>query len=234
MTYSIRTTTLVSLALIIGLPSFASALTPDQACHKGRIDAATRFLACQQKLISKALSSGSTLGLDSSMAKCRVKYAAAWIHVQAKASGNGSICDGPRFVDNGSTVTDVYTGLQWEKKTTDASVQDVGLIFRLNENGDGSAYTSLLSTLTSGCFAGSCDWRIPTLAELQTIYQEPCLTTNCIDPAFGPSFNGRFWSSTPNIADLEVGWTVNFLGGTLEVWDRGFDYRVRAVRGGLL
>jgi len=125
-----------------------------------------------------------------------------------------------------------------EKKTNDLSVHDVGLIFRLNQSGlapaaNGSAYTNLLLTLNNGCFAGSCDWRVPTLTELQTIQQEPCAGSPCIDAAFGPTYPARYWTSTDNLDQPTSGWTVNFQNGTLDSWNRASDYAVRAVRGGL-
>ncbi len=56
--------------------------------------------------------------------------------------------------------------------------------------GKRDAFTTFLPALnSSGCFAGQCDWRLPTIYELQTILSEayPCATDPCIDPVFGPT-----------------------------------------------
>jgi hypothetical protein len=232
---------LFMMVLGLSVPGFASASVQDEmACAKGRIDAASRFYSCQQKLISKIVATGSAVGLDAKMAKCRSKYASAWLKIQAHAAGTGATCDSAdRFVDNGDgTVTDLFTGLVWEKKTNDASVHDVGMIFRLDASGitslgDGAAYTTFLAALNDGCFAGRCDWRIPTLAELQTMRAEPCTTPTCVDAAFGPSDGQYFWTSTPKATEPDRGWTVRFSDGALVDRSRGEDFRVRAVRGQL-
>jgi hypothetical protein len=67
---------------------------------------------------------------------------------------------------------------------------------------DGQAFTIFLAALNSGgCFAGQCDWRLPTLAELETILQamtpSPCDTSPCIDEeVFGPTVATYYWSDT--------------------------------------
>jgi hypothetical protein len=128
-----------------------------------------------------------------------------------------------RWVDLGNgTAYDRVTGLTWEQKTDDGGIHDKDNNYTwgtFDGNADGTAFTTFLATLNggvtgvgdcrsedgitqSGGFAGHCDWRLPTVAELQTILLEPlpCSTTPCIDQSvFGPvnaSFSfGRYWSS---------------------------------------
>src|SRR5213594_3659825 len=95
-----------------------------------------------------------------------------------------------RFVDNGDgTVTDNETGLQWVQKVAGSScphcVNDT-YTWSSSAAPDGSAFTSFLNTLNGGAtgvgncvsadgstvtggFNNHCDWRLPTIAELQTI-----------------------------------------------------------------
>jgi hypothetical protein len=161
-------------------------------------------------------------------------------------------CFATRFVDNGDgTVTDHKTGLMWEKKTGTvgtfvncsmtlcADPHDVN-----NTYSYGTAYTDFLAKLNNGdssdgtaitgCFAGDCDWRLPTSAELQTILlaPNPCGTHPCIDPAFGPTVLDLYWSATTLAGFPFRAWMVNFIDGFVFHNDKGANIYVRAVRGG--
>jgi hypothetical protein len=150
---------------------------------------------------------------------------------------NTSGCFATRFVDNGDgTVTDHQTGLQWEKKdnldstANTADPHDADNTYTWTASGtepDGTAYTDFLAKLNNGnsidgttitgCFAGHCDWRLPTSAELQTILLAayPCATSPCIDPAFGPTQSNFYWSATTNagLFPFNFAWYVNFFDG---------------------
>ena len=101
-----------------------------------------------------------------------------------------------RFVDNGDgTLCDTRTGLMWEKKNAADGVQDlsnphdVDNLYTWRSSGgpnvtdrDGTLYADFIAKL-NGAVAhfveseqlGSYrDWRVPTLAELQTLLAEPC------------------------------------------------------------
>jgi uncharacterized protein DUF1566 len=129
-----------------------------------------------------------------------------------------------RFVDNGDgTVTDHQTGLTWEKKDdTCPGIHCVTDTYTWSTNywtgvPDGTAFVTFLGTLNScsiacvgtvdSCstnfrkpgFADHCDWRLPTIEELQTILlADPCgdgTKSPCIDPVFGPTAE-LYWSTT--------------------------------------
>ena len=108
-------------------------------------------------------------------------------------------CAATRFVDNGDgTVTDHQTGLMWERKVSGAlpclalptrcvsatfSFADAFATFLPEVNGKGTA---------SG-LGGHNDWRLPSFLELTFI--RDCAAGNpCIDPAFGPTAAGDYWS----------------------------------------
>lgn len=164
-----------------------------------------------------------------------------------------------RYVDNGDgTVTDNYTGLQWEKKVAGSScpncVDDahswcVGYPNCTNPSNqpDGTAFTDFLGTLndctssdgtvvTDAGFAGHCDWRLPTSQELDTIFDSGQGTCGggsgaCINPIFGPTtVVGSYWSATSYASGSIYAWLVNFSTGVTFAGRKGNADPVRAVR----
>src|SRR5262249_22478780 len=83
------------------------------------------------------------------------------------------------------TGTDYDTGLVWEQKTDDGSVHDKDNMYILTIEiagipPNGTAFTDFLGTLNNcvddgtdpptgviGGFAGHCDWRLPSIVELE-------------------------------------------------------------------
>lgn len=239
--------TLVALAVVVLLASAASASTPEEQCQKGRYTASAKYAACQLKALAKRYSGGLSSTYDAASGKCSAKYVAVWARLEAKATGSGSSCDHPRFADNGDgTVIDRLTGLRWEQKTSLDTVVNLGnphdadnaYTWTAGGEGftapDGAAFTSFLSALNGGCFAGQCDWRLPTLAELQTIQlaPSPCGTTPCIDPVFGPTAPLKYWTGTTFATPTDA-WEVEFNQGFAANDTKSLADRVRAVRGGL-
>src|SRR5262249_55765309 len=169
-----RCTRAIVAALLVGAAATASA-SPEERCQGNRYVVAGTYERCQLKAAGKYYANGSAdIPKYQEMArKCGEVHARMLLRLQGRAAGSGSTCDGARYVDNGDgTVTDKLTGLQWEKKTDDASVHDRDDRYSWGAGGAGAAgtaYTSFLAALNGACFAGHCDWRLPTLTELQTI-----------------------------------------------------------------
>jgi len=173
-----------------------------------------------------------------------------------------------RFVDNGNSVTDNYTGLQWVKTCCLDGVPDAsnpqdadntytwGLFDGCPFEGcpNGSAFTDYLARLNLcttelsnqppvfAGFAGHCDWRLPTIAELRTLLgtqdTPPCGggVVPCITPAVGPTTAGDYWSATTLVDGAIFAWYVNFSEVRVSAASKrsypGGPLYVRAVRGG--
>ncbi len=157
------------------------------------------------------------------------------------AGGCGS--SDAELVDNGDgTVTHTQTGLMWEKK-----VAGSGCLHCVDDTyawSDGmSEFVSHVNGITDvpsiqPGLGGHSDWRLPTIAELQTILllgpeppaPFPCSTSPCIDPIFGPTAAGKYWSSTTLANNQARAWFVFFdTGGANDDLKTDSDH-VRAVR----
>jgi Protein of unknown function (DUF1566) len=167
----------------------------------------------------------------------------------------------PRFVANGDgTVTDNQAGLMWELQTNTCSGGAVTCTtnqYTWSSTGalaDGTLFTSFIAGLNGGdyynpsvgqvvnagpgsCLANHCDWRIPTLAELQTIVQitaAGCKTTApCIDPIFGPTAplsQSAYWTNSTYSAGTSGGYLVYFLDGAVLTDNKTQANYARAVR----
>jgi len=239
--------------------------TTQQLCDYQRLTAWKKFYGCMETVLAKNAKFiifnrfDPTVDEFAARAKCRHAYFRKWDGFQAKASLAGSTCIGSRFIDNGDqTVTDNLTMLVWEKKTNGDNVSNDADPHDADNgenwggpNENGTAFTVFLSALNSGAgFADSNGWRLPTLAELQSIIlnfschgsgQTPgcrCPTSPCVDPALdaGNTAPLPHWSETSDLTDhpfQQYAWRVSFLDGSTDSDQKGSGGNVRAVHGGL-
>jgi len=245
------------LVCCLATTSVHASVSPEQNCQAARYKAAGKYSKCQAYANALRERTADFSTFQKKTSQCRDKYRATWAKLQAKYPATS--CAAPRFVDNGTTVTDNLTALEWEKKTNldstpngadphDADNRytwcaDVDANF-LCDNGvntgpaDGTLFTGFLASLDSagGCFTGLCDWRVPTREELQTILAGsfPCSTSPCIDPVFGPTqFNDAYWSSNTYLFQPDNAWCVAFDQGIVGISTKANPIYARGVRGGL-
>jgi hypothetical protein len=159
-------------------------------------------------------------------------------------------CYEARFDASGPTVIDLATGLEWEKKVAADDIADyanphdvdndytwcIGASTTCNaENSplDGTIATDFLAKLngsSGACHENHCDWRLPTLSELQAI-TEACDSPPCVAaPALLPMRPNYYWSSTTLVDNQSIAWQVNFENGTLTASYKPAESYVRAVR----
>lgn len=142
------------------------------------------------------------------------------------------------FVDNGNgTITDLATGLMWEKLSNDGGVHDVDAVYTWAD-----AFSTKIAALNSAGFGGFNDWRLPNRFELQTLVNlgahDPathtafrsacgagCTVLNCSCTASDYYWTSTSWHEIPNQA-----WQVLFEVGHEEWSTKSSTARVRAVR----
>lgn len=157
------------------------------------------------------------------------------------------------FTDNGNgTITDITTGLMWEKKSDDGSIHDKDNTYTWGSTSNpypmnGTMVATFLAALNAGSgFAGYTDWRIPNVNELQSLVNYGA-TNPSVYGAFNSGCTGGctvlscsctdsydYWSSTTRVDYPIYAWTVFFSTGDVSegLKSDGLYIRVRAVRGG--
>jgi hypothetical protein len=242
--------------------SAEAVLYPDQRCEADRAKAAGNYASCTQKAMAKAWTIKFYLPqFTAAVGKCAAKYAAVWPRLQARAAGSGVVCDNDRFDTTvPGKVSDRLTALEWEIKTgldgtaNAADVHDADNRYVWSGPGgsglssaNGTAFTTFFASVNGNpCFAGTCDWRLPTWSEIATIMTifPTCASAPCIEPALGPTASSSYWTSTTVGGIKSFAWFADFsgtpfdfadfTGGPLNyTWKFQGDFHVRAVRGGL-
>ena len=129
----------------------------------------------------------------------------------------------PAYIDNGLTVTDAVSSLEWQKEVKGPMAWQ-----------DALAYADNL------LLAGKSDWRLPNKNELRSL-----LDYSTFNPAIGkvfavttPPWGGNYWTSTSSSEAYIWGgpayaWPIGFGDGPWGIYgNKSTDYYVRVVRGG--
>lgn len=158
-----------------------------------------------------------------------------------------------QYRDNGDgTITDLNTGLMWEKKSRDGSIHDIANQYTWGMVTDpytmnGTIVTTFLATLNAGSgFAGHADWRLPNVKELVSLVdyenENPSIAA-AFDTACAPTCTvltcsctrgAMHWSATANAGSPDTAWFVHFgESGSVYPEYKSSALAVRAVRGGV-
>ena len=129
------------------------------------------------------------------------------------------------FTDNGDgTVTHQKTGLTWMRCSLGQTWTGTTC------SGTAQTYTYATAKKQTANFAGYSDWRLPNIAELQTIVERdnyyPAINTEL----FPNTHNYWFWSSSPDVGVTDNAWSVYFKYGSVSSYNRSDAFPVRLVR----
>jgi len=241
--------TIGMIICVLALAAVGTAYGADATlkCKQSKLRALGKVKSCLEKNAASVLG-----GKEDKSTDCQTKFTNALAKADQKATDAGTSC---RYIDNGNdTVSDLNTGLVWEKKdstcpgphcSTTQYTWSTGAPY----NPDGTAFTIFLYGLNGGtsstgvsttaCFAGHCDWRLPLPEELVKIVDPSAIGCGsgspCIDPTFGATATQNYWTATTHASGASNAWFVAFYTPTSPVFN---DFKpntlsVRAVRGGL-
>lgn len=154
------------------------------------------------------------------------------------------------YVDNGDgTITDLNTGLMWEKKADDGGLHDQDDTYRWSGDGSQETIWDWLDDVNAEGgtgFAGHSDWRIPNLRELESVIDRgtfnpsvalalnaACMPGCTVTACSCTSTSSVYWTSTAQAATpADYAWGVYFFSGTMDAYAKTGDVlAVRAVRG---
>jgi hypothetical protein len=222
----------------------------DQGTVQTMVDAHTSDLAT-------LLSGGSVANCAADLAACLAEphstamqtgQTGCWDSAGTAIACAGTLQDGALqagvargYTDNGNgTVTDVETGLTWEKLSDDGSIHDKDTTYTWAD-----AFAVKIAMLNATSFAGHDDWRVPNVNEIKSLVDygavSPAVTAP-LDQACAPGCtvltcsctqSDAYWTSTSFQAAPLAAWIHEFNSGFLGVLGKTDPAHVRAVRGGL-
>lgn len=228
----------LSLVTVVGIASAAA--TPQQKCETTKLKALGKVRACLLKQRGNVI-----LGKTDESAECLSKFQGAIDKADAKAAAALTSCR--YIVDGDGTLSDLNTGLRWEQKDDAGGVHDKDNAYSWGATNapDGTIFTSFLYGLNgatsndgvsagTACFAGYCDWRIPTVQEFAAILTDEIGCGPCVNAAFGTPQNDHDWAATTVTDDPSRAWIGAMNGGVVTHVPKtaGPVYGL-AVRGGL-
>lgn len=251
-------------ALLVLRKGVGQTITLDCSAYDSKISSLqTNLQTCEARPVcgNSTIESGEDCELEQSLADTcgNLGYDGGTLACSPGCAYDTSGCWNSRFDASEGTILDRQTGLQWEKKDGADGVEDydnphdvdnaytwsgtdpgeVGTVFSdfLAKLNYGVSYP--LSTTTVGCYAGHCDWRLPTREEMKTIIgvSLPACTGggSCTYddflPEVGASGPSKWTLSTYGGAEYGA-WIIDIDGNEEDGDFKNVAHGVRAVRKG--
>jgi hypothetical protein len=158
-------------------------------------------------------------------------FSTATVHAACDSNIPASTPDS-QLIDNGDgTVTDSKTGLMWKQCVE-------GLSGSTCATGTADTFTWQAALQQPGTvnggggFAGYTDWRLPDIAELESLVEKQCHSPAINTTRFPNTPSSTVWSGSPYAHYSGIAWYVGFNNGYSNFGYRFGNYGVRLVRSG--
>lgn len=135
-----------------------------------------------------------------------------------------------RYKDNGDgTISDLQTGLMWQKCAIGQSGEDCAEGKAVAFQWD-NAKQQDSNFNDKGGLAGHTDWRVPKIKELRGLVELSCWSPSINITFFPNTPDSNFWSSSPYSGYSRNAWYVSFANGSAAFNHANLKHYVRLVR----
>lgn len=132
------------------------------------------------------------------------------------------------YTDHGNgSITDKQTGLMWQQCSigTDAVLC----------SGTATDYSwqqalAVVQSINSNAPAGHNNWRLPSVAELNTLADTACHAPAINAGMFPATLTAQYWTASPSAADGSKAWVVDFTDGSSSAISKISERPIRLVR----
>jgi len=139
------------------------------------------------------------------------------VHVRAVRNPFSTSIPTSRFQDNlDGTITDHHSGLIWQQ------IPSTSLM----------TWEDALRHAANLSLAGSTDWRLPNIKELQSLNDEKLANPSFNNYYFAAIVTGHYWSSTTLVQSPAKAWDISTAYGIVSYQDKTAKENVLCVRGG--
>lgn len=150
-----------------------------------------------------------------------------------------------RYLNNtNGTVTDIDTGLMWQKCSLGLSGPDCEISTRMEIDTETEmevevdtvqlfSWQAALMEANNSTENGFSDWRLPNIKELTSLVENSCAEPSVNEVVFPATVANTYWTSSPVVgvsASARSAWVVSFINGGIDKQYKFQEYSVRLVR----